>query len=65
MRCPRTADQWKAVGDQLGSRWNFVNTVGALDEKQIAIKCPSNSEWLILLSLQRFLFNYPVDTGGC
>lgn len=43
MRCPRTADQWKAVSDQFATRWNFFNTVGALDGKHIAIKCPPNS----------------------
>ena len=40
--CATTAKEWQEIAKQCGSKWNFHHTVGALDEKHIAIKCPKN-----------------------
>ena len=39
MHCPRTSAEWKAVAS---SRWNFHRTLGAIDGKHVAIRCPKN-----------------------
>ena len=40
LSCPRTPEQWKEVASLFAKRWNFNQTVGALDGKHIAIRCP-------------------------
>lgn len=40
--CPTTPEEWQEIATQIGSRWNFYHTVGALKVKHIAIKCPEN-----------------------
>jgi hypothetical protein len=42
MKCPTTPDEWREVSKQFSTRWNFHNTIGAIDGKHIAIKCPDN-----------------------
>ena len=42
LACPTTPEQWKEVASLFSNKWNFHNTVGALDGKHIAIKCPPN-----------------------
>jgi hypothetical protein len=43
LKCPKTPDEWKLISQRFETRWNFQNTVGALDGKHIAIRCPSNA----------------------
>ena len=43
MPCPKTPEEWKKVAKEFSLRWNFHNTLGALDGKHIAITCPPNS----------------------
>jgi hypothetical protein len=40
MSCPTEPTKWKEVAEGFSSRWNFHNTIGALDGKHIALKCP-------------------------
>lgn len=42
LKCPKTVEDWKCVSKRFSTRWNFHNTVGALDGKHIAIRCPSH-----------------------
>ena len=42
LSCPKTPDEWKKVASLLSKRWHFHHTVGALDGKHIAIRCPPN-----------------------
>ena len=39
--CPSTPAEWMSVSKGFSERWNFHNTIGALDGKHIAIKCPA------------------------
>ena len=41
--CPTTPAGWQAIADQFYQKWNFPNTIGAMDGKHVAIKCPSRS----------------------
>lgn len=43
MKCPTTPEEWQVISDHFAQRWNFQKTVGALDGKHIAIKCPDNA----------------------
>lgn len=43
MSCPNSPQAWKEVANKFSKKWNFHNTLGALDGKHIAIKCPPNS----------------------
>ena len=42
MQCPHTSDAWKQVAAEFSSRWNFHHTLGAIDGKHVAIRCPKN-----------------------
>lgn len=41
--CPTTEQGWRDLADQWYQRWNFPHTVGAIDGKHVACKCPPNS----------------------
>lgn len=41
MKCPQTPEEWLKVSELFSSRWNFHNTVGALDGKHISIRNPA------------------------
>ena len=43
-RLPPTPAEWMSVGKGFAERWNFHNTIGALDGKHIAIRCPMNTD---------------------
>lgn len=40
MHCPNTEEEWLQVSRGFASKWNFENTVGALDGKHVALRCP-------------------------
>lgn len=42
MSCPKTPNEWNKIASEFGARWNFHNTIGAIDGKHIAIRCPIN-----------------------
>ena len=42
LHCPRTSDAWKQVAAKLSTTWNFHHTLGAIDNKHVAIRCPKN-----------------------
>ncbi|XP_060565891.1 uncharacterized protein LOC132724918 [Ruditapes philippinarum] len=43
MPLPTTAADWKRISDGFLEKWNFPHTLGALDGKHIACKCPTSS----------------------
>ncbi|XP_060561053.1 uncharacterized protein LOC132720846 [Ruditapes philippinarum] len=43
MPLPTTAADWKRILDGFLEKWNFPHTLGALDGKHIACKCPPSS----------------------
>ena len=42
MKCPTTAEEWRAISDTFAERWNFPHTCGALDGMHVNCKCPPN-----------------------
>jgi hypothetical protein len=50
MSMPKTPDEWHSIASKYSSRWNFHNTIGAIDGKHVAIRCPPNNG--------SFYFNY-------
>ncbi len=49
---PTTAAEWLQIADLFSSRWNFLNCLGAMDGKHIAIKCPKRGGgWITVLQL--------------
>ena len=43
MKCPTTAEEWRAISDKFAERCNFPHTCGTLDGKHVNCKCPPNS----------------------
>ena len=43
MPFPRTKEAWEAIATEFQRRWQFPHTIGALDGKHIAIRCPPKS----------------------
>ena len=41
--CPTTEEEWKRVAEQFSDRWQFHHTLGALDGKHVALRCPKNA----------------------
>ncbi|KAB0790347.1 hypothetical protein PPYR_15286 [Photinus pyralis] len=40
----RSTDQdWLNISEEFWTRWNFPNTLGAIDGKHVAVQCPTNS----------------------
>ncbi|XP_060587963.1 putative nuclease HARBI1, partial [Ruditapes philippinarum] len=39
---PTEPEQWQAIADQFAAKWQFPHTLGALDGKHVAIRCPKN-----------------------
>ena len=42
MHCRRTSAEWKAAATEFSSQRNFHRTLGAIDGKHVAIRCPKN-----------------------
>lgn len=38
-----TEQKWQNIAAEYNDKWNFPNTIGSIDGKRIAIKCPNNS----------------------
>ena len=43
LTCPATEEGWRKISDDWYKRWNFPQTIGAIDGKHIEIKKPANS----------------------
>ena len=43
MKMPNDEEEWRVVIDKFYTRWNFPNTIGAIDGKHIALKAPAKS----------------------
>ena len=43
MKCPTTAEEWRAISDKFADRWIFPHTCDTLDGKHVNCKCPPNS----------------------
>ncbi|KAK3926080.1 Protein ALP1-like [Frankliniella fusca] len=43
LRFPSSAEEWKAVAQDIYERWNFPNCMGAMDGKHFLIDCPIKS----------------------
>ena len=43
LTCPTTPEGWKNIANRFQTRWQFPHTLGALDGKHVAIKCPPKS----------------------
>ena len=41
MTPPTTSEEWQAIAEAFLKRWNFPHTIGALDGKHVAIRCPA------------------------
>ena len=42
LRIPDTAERWNNTAEQFSLRWNFPNTIGAIDGKHITIQKPAS-----------------------
>ena len=54
MHFPRTSVEWKAVATDFSFRWNFHHTLGAIDGKHVAIRCPTNVVSLLYYNYKGF-----------
>ena len=43
LKTPNTASKWLEISEKFSQRWNFPNTIGAIDGKYIVLEQPSNS----------------------
>ncbi len=43
IRFPRTPEEWRAMAQRFGERWQFWHALGALDGKHVALLQPPNS----------------------
>ncbi|KAK9887976.1 hypothetical protein WA026_000267 [Henosepilachna vigintioctopunctata] len=43
LKFPTTSEEWTEIAQEFGDRYQFWNTLGAIDGKHIAIKKPANS----------------------
>ena len=43
LKVPKTREEWEAIAERFGERWNFPNGIGAIDGKRILIQQPGNS----------------------
>ena len=68
--CPTTPDEWRPIAEEFSRRWNFHHTLGALDGKHIANKCPKNGGYkhfhsIIVMALVDAQYKFTwVDVGA-
>jgi len=43
VKCPTTAEEWKPLALEFGTRWNFWHALGALDGKHCALRKPKKT----------------------
>ena len=43
LKTPKTASKWLEISEKFSQRWNFLNTIRAIDRKHIVLEQPSNS----------------------
>ncbi len=43
MPVPTSPEEWRAIADGFLTKWNFPHTLGALDGKHVAVRCPPKS----------------------
>ena len=51
LSAPKTKNDWKRIANDFEIEWNFPNCIGALDGKHVAMDCPKNHGWFLLLQL--------------
>ncbi|XP_033761212.1 uncharacterized protein LOC117342994 [Pecten maximus] len=43
MAVPTSPEEWRVIADGFRTKWNFPHTLGALDGKHVAVRCPPKS----------------------
>ena len=43
---PSTEKEWKQISSEFLELWNMPHVIGAIDNKQVAMECPKNTESL-------------------
>ena len=43
LKTPNTVSKWLEISEKFSQRWNFPNTIGAVDGKHIVLEQPKNS----------------------
>ena len=43
LKTPKTASKWLEISEKFSQRWNFLNTIGAINGKHIVLEQPCNS----------------------
>ena len=43
MKLPDSQQEWREIATGFSKKWNFHNTLGAIDGKHVAIRCPPNA----------------------
>ena len=43
MKLPDSQQEWREIATVFSKKWNFHNTLGAIDGKHVAIRCPPNA----------------------
>ncbi|OXA43533.1 putative nuclease HARBI1 [Folsomia candida] len=48
---PPTKQEWVEISNEYNGLWNFPNTIGAIDGKHVAIKCPISAGSVVIIVL--------------
>ena len=66
LQVPSATEQWKMIAEQLYTRWNLPNCIGAIDGKHIQVKAPNQgSEYYNYLGYQSIILLALVDASYC